>query len=254
MPSRCPTPARQQAEHRCRAQEDVVGQPGVPAVVLAAGEPLEETALGDEDVAIDVERLHLVDGTGGGQPAGRRGREAAAVRGRGVRPDLLLRRVDDVEVVEPAIDVSQERPDGGDVVAPAARSVDADLAERALARVVGRAPAPQHVLRIEDEQVAPADGEEARLRDLRVADLAARAQHGGRLLALEVHPVDGLGRAIDDVWGAVRPADQGVQVERLGALLRGEGEQLGGGDGHHAGQLVQPVDDLGPQRIDRPAH
>ena len=58
------------------------------------------------------------------------------------------------------------------------------------------APAPQHVLGVEDEQVAPADGQELRLgrRSCR-STLRPSRTTAVALLALEVDPVDGLGRA-----------------------------------------------------------
>ena len=72
----------------------------LPAVALARGEALEHAALGDEHVAVDVHRGHLVDVAGRGQPAawpwpGSRCRRWPAE----YDPDLLLGRIDDVQVV-----------------------------------------------------------------------------------------------------------------------------------------------------------
>ena len=104
-----------------RPQELVARAAPASSRRLAPREALEEAALGDVQVAVDVQRGHLVDGARRGQPAGRLGREAAAVAGRRVGPDLLLGRVDDVQVVQAAARVRARtcrspgcrRPTGG---------------------------------------------------------------------------------------------------------------------------------------------
>ena len=81
----------------------------VPALVLAATKRTSDAVVGREEVAVDVGRGHRRDVARGRQPGGRPGREAAPVGGRRVRPDLLLGRIDDVQVVEPARARPQER-------------------------------------------------------------------------------------------------------------------------------------------------
>ena len=144
-------------------------------------------------------------------------------------------------------------PDRGHVVAPLGGPLDVHPGQRALALVVGRPPAPQDVLGVEDQQVAPARRQELRRRDLGAADLLAGLDDGRGLLALEVDAVDGLVRLVDDVRRAVRALDEGREVERLGVLGRLEREQVGRGDRYDAVQRVQAGDDLGPQRVDRAA-
>ena len=76
---------------------------GVPALVLAADEPDDAAVVGDEDVAVDVQSTSSSTRRGrSASQVGRLGREAAAVAGRRVGQDLLLRRVDDVQVVQAA--------------------------------------------------------------------------------------------------------------------------------------------------------
>ena len=141
---------REQRVLRLLAEQRVGQLVGLPALGPAVDEPDDVAVVGDEDVAVDVQRVDLRDVAGDGQPVDRVGREARAVAGRVVDEDLLLRRVDDVEVVEAGAGVAQERPDRPDVVAPAGAVRDPDLGRRAGALVVGRAPAPQDVLLVDD--------------------------------------------------------------------------------------------------------
>ena len=75
------------------------------------------------------------------------------------------------------------------------------------------------------------------------------ADHG-RLPRLEVDPVDGLRRAIDDVRGAVGAADHRSQVDRRGAVGRREGEQGGRRDRDDPVQAVEAGERLLAQRRD----
>ena len=122
------------------------------------------------------------------------------------------------------------------------------LVKRALARVVGRPPAPQHVLGVEDQQVLATDPEEAWRGDGPALVLGPLLDDERGFLRLEADPVDGLGRLVDDVRVAIGPADHLAQVERVGAFGRREGVEIGRGDRDHAVQAVQAGVDLLPQR------
>ena len=125
-------------------------------------------------------------------------------------------------------------------------ALDRDLGERALARRVGRPPAPQDVLGVEDQQVAAADGEEPRRRDrARRAAFWPDADDDRRLLGLEVDPVDGLRRAVEHVRRAVRargPARRGRSAAPSAGLNVNRSSRADRDD------AVQPV-----QARDRPA-
>ena len=88
-----------------------------------------------------------------------------------------------------------------------ADALERDLGQRPLAGVVGRAPAPQHVLRVEDQQVLAADREVARRGDRARLVLQAVLDDDRRGLRLEAVAVDRLRRAVDDVRDAVGAAD-----------------------------------------------
>ena len=162
----------------------------------------------------------------GGQPGGRLGREAAAVGGRRVGPDLLLGRVDDVEVVQAArarVRRNVLMPD--DVVAERGGALDRDPGERALAR--RRRPGASATGRSwRRGSAGPGRRRPGSAASRRSRSLVFVAGPGDerRLLGLEVDPVDGLGRPVDDVRGAVRAADHRAQVEgrRLGRRLERE--------------------------------
>ena len=141
-----------------------------------------------EVIADDVAR--------GRQPAGRLGREAAAVGGRRVGPDLLLRRVDDVQVVEAARPGSRRNVSMPMTSSPQrGRARTSTLVSVPLPRVVGRTPAPQDVLGVEDQQVLAADAEVARRwRPCRRSFFVPVLTTTVAFLRLEVDPVDGLGR------------------------------------------------------------
>ena len=229
-------------------QDLVLGILGVPALALAADEAEHRAGLGGEDVAVHVRRGHLRDVPRGGQPCDRLGREATAVGGRRVGPDLLLGRIDDVQVVQAARARPQEGVDAHDVVAERGGALERDPGERALARVVGRAPAPQDVLRVEDQQVLATDAQVARGRDGPALVLRAGPGDEGGRLGLEVDPVDGLGGLVDDVRVAVRTADHRAQVEGRGLGRRLERVDPGRGDGHDPVQAVQAGLDLLQER------
>ena len=66
------------------------------------------------------------------------------------------------------------------------------------------------------------------------AAVLARRAAAPAAAELAVAPVDRPGRAIEDVRGAIRPAHQGPQVDRVGAFRGGEPEARGRRDGHEA--------------------
>ena len=72
------------------------------------------------------------------------------------------------------------------------------------------------------------------------------AQDDGRLLGLEVDPVDGLGGLVDHVRRPVRPQDDAAQVRLRDRLL--EAEEQRGIDGEHPEGPVQANRDLAEQR------
>ncbi len=168
----------------------VAGRLRLPALALAADEPEQRAAVRDEDVAVDQEVFDLRHVASDRQPVLRVDREAAAVAGRRVGEDVLLGRVDDVEVVEARARVPEERPDRDDVVAPARGTRDLDGPGRAGALGVGRAPAPDDVLVVDDEQVAAAGREELRHALGRPCGLRLLAEDDGGLLRPQVDPVD----------------------------------------------------------------
>src|SRR5664280_917802 len=145
-----------------------------------AHETLDQSAVGEVDLAVDVHRGHLRDILRGGEVPGRGGRVARPIGEHRVAQDLLLRGGQDVQVVERCVEVGHEGPDRHDVVAPRGRFLDREAAQRALPRVIGRAPAPQDVRVVEHEQVGAANGEIARHADL---DAVARRRTGSRLKA-----------------------------------------------------------------------
>src|SRR4029079_13741603 len=133
-----------------------------PALALATDKAEDRAGVDDEDVAVDVEVRDLRDVAGDGQALLRGRREAAPVVGRRVGEDLLLRRVDDVQVVEPGALVADERADVADVVAPAGRPRDLHPRRPAVALGVDGPPAPDDVPGVDDEEVAAAGREDLR--------------------------------------------------------------------------------------------
>ena len=208
-----------------RTEQQILGILGGPATVLAAAVLHERAAVGDVDVAVDERRGHLRDVARRGKPRGGGLRETAAIGRRWIRSDLLRGRIHDVEVVQAGPARLVERVDAQDVVAERRRAIERDPRQRALAGVVGRAPAPQRVLRIEDQQILAAGPEEARCRDGPVLRLHAVLDHQRRRGSPEPDPVDGRRRGVDDVRVVIRTHDHGREVGRPGALGRLEREQ-----------------------------
>ncbi len=223
---------------------------GFPALGPAVDEPDDLAAVGDEDVAVDVQVVDLVHVPGDGQPIDGRRREAAAVRRREVVDELLLGRIDDVQVVEPGARDPQERPDRPDVVAPARPVRHRDLDDRALARLVGRPPAPEHVLRVDHEQVAGgAERHELRRafgRPRRLRPVAVDERGGPRP---EIDPIDRFRGSVQDVRDAARAQDHVADVER--DLAVGERDDRRRGDGNDAVQPIQAGLGLLLERVDR---
>ena len=198
-----------------RLAEDVVARVRrLPAGRVAVDDAQELAAVGQPDVAVDVERADPADVPRRAEPLRRRGREPAPVRRRGVAKDLLRGHVDDVEVVEVRLAVAEERPDRRNVVAPLGGAADADPGDGALAGAVRGTPAPDDVPAVDHEEVAPADGEQLRRALRRAGGLVALAEDRAAPSVLEVDPVDRLRRRIEDERRAVGALDDRPQVDR----------------------------------------
>ena len=219
---------------------------GLPALRPAIDETDDRAVVGDPDVAIDVQIADLADVASDGQPFRVLGRKAVAVGGRRIGEDLLLRGIDDVEVVEPGL-VLEERADREDVIAPARARRDLDLHGRSLAGSVGRSPAPQDVLVVDDQQVAGcAQGDQLwrALGRTGAGDLEPCAEDDARLVGRRVDPVDRLGAAIEHERGRTRPEDEVADVGRDGVAP--DRDDPCGSHGHDLEEPIETGDCLLP--------
>ena len=210
-------------------------------------DPRDLAVLGHEDVPVDHQVGDAVDRAIGGQPPARPVRVARPVAGRIQDHDVLLGRVDDVQLVERGVEVGHEGRQVRDVVAPGGRVADRDPDQRPPARVVGRPPAPERVLAVEDQHVRAAEGQELGVGDAGARRPLARAQDGGRLLLREVDPPDRLAGRVQHVRRAVGAAHEAGQLDRL---VLGEREQRRRLDVGHAVQAVEARERRLAQRLD----